>query len=275
LRRKSIRDIQAFAGPKNRCRSDPLGSAVRNNLQVDQVADSFVADLEVKIIDGKVHTELLRWYDGRTSARDTYEQTFIDGEACTATQTPIGVYEVFTSLRGDDQIHGTYFEDAGGAATVAIQMIGAGYTSYRGFHIESNDPSCPESDTPATTERVYLPLGFDSTQLRNVGDTVTIDQRSDGVGWLLTVRYEQRPHEQLVPARTTAHAQRRGRGRRSRPNRGLTLHQPRHLAATTSDGPGSGGAATTDQLQINRSALDVWMVNRWRGRSGLISEPRF
>jgi hypothetical protein len=179
---------------------------VRNNLQVDQVADSFVADLEVKIIDGKVHTELLRWYDGRTSARDTYEQTFIDGEACTATQTPIGVYEVFTSLRGDDQIHGTYFEDAGGAATVAVQMIGAGYTSYRGFHIESNDPSCPESDTPATTERVYLPLGFDSTQLRNVGDTVTIDQRSDGVGWLLTVRYEQRPHEQLVPARTTAHA---------------------------------------------------------------------
>lgn len=73
-------------------------------------------------------------------------------------------------------------------AKVTIDLKGS--QKFRGFKYKYQPP-CPTDDIPASIKEnaVSLNLSFDSKQLNQVGKTLTLDRRNNGVGWILKITY--------------------------------------------------------------------------------------
>lgn len=159
-------------------------------MKAKDVKDHFVANIEVKIKDGVLSAETLGWSDRPTEYTDDYEPVFTDGEGCIATMTMGGKEEVFTSLH-KEVVEGFYVPPGtpGQQEMAWVSLTAIGYTSQRGYHVENEEPSCPDGDVAPEANETFLFLNFDSTMFSGLGSSVTIDMREGDTGWIYTVTH--------------------------------------------------------------------------------------
>jgi hypothetical protein len=155
-----------------------------------EVRDSFVANVEVTIANDELTVEMLGWNDTATQYTDDYEPTGPGGEGCTQVTTMFGEEEVFTSSQRE-RVEGVYLPGANAGedmAYVAITVLG--YSKKRGYHIETDSPSCTEFDLEPAVGQTMLFVAFDSSMFSGIGTSTEVDSRtSDGVGWRYTITY--------------------------------------------------------------------------------------
>jgi hypothetical protein len=156
-----------------------------------EVTDHFVANIEVTIADGVLTAEILGWSDSPARYTDDYEPEFTDGEDCVATMTVDGNEEVFSSLH-KEVAEGFYVPPGtpGQQEMAWVSLAATGYSSQRGYHVNNEEPSCPDRDVAPTAGETLLFVQFDSTMFSGLGSSVVIDSRDgSSTGWVYTVTY--------------------------------------------------------------------------------------
>lgn len=170
-----------------------------------QVTDKLAFDFEIKI-DANTNvgdTQILSVRDGKTEYKEDMQPEFTAGEGCMGTQTPTGDYEAFI-LQQKPLITAVYqpgiILPPGVVLPPDVQLPSEGMIvrvsfngneHYRGWKFKVDDKSCEMDDIEEedATQGIYAQVQFDSTQLNQVGKSITIDNTNNGAGWVFVITY--------------------------------------------------------------------------------------
>lgn len=170
----------------------PLEMESGENAYLKNIKDNFLLTTEVKVAGRTVTTDLLTAKDRKATYISEYPADYNEGEGCRVQQSPVGNYEAFLMNKKSIEISGSSKREADGTITAKVAVKLKGDKLNRGFKFKTG-PQCP---IPNTREELIkdahsLEIAFDSKQLNQVGQSITIDRRTDGEGWIFTVTYQK------------------------------------------------------------------------------------
>lgn len=175
------------------------------DVQVTNITDKLAFDFEIKI-DAQTNvaqTQILSIKDGKTEYKEHLEPEFPAGEGCTGTQSPVGEYEAFV-LQDKPYIQAIYQPGITlppgvtlppdvqlPAEGMIVNISVSGLEHLRGWKFKVDNKSCEWEDREEGdgSQLIGGQLQFDSTQLNQVGKSITIDDTTDGEGWIFVVTY--------------------------------------------------------------------------------------
>lgn len=153
-----------------------------------KISDRMLIDIEVKVFDqAPASASVLSLEDDQTKYDLEYEEEFWAGEGCKSKRSPLGRYEVFSSLPSKTEVYAINFGDK-----VKVQFKTEGLKDYNGWNYVAEYPSCQLAEISPSTSVYGIPLyfEFDSSQLNQVGQTIQLDKRdSSGEGWIYDITY--------------------------------------------------------------------------------------
>lgn len=173
--------------------SDAHSNTGRADAGVKNVTDEIEMSFEISTNNhGKLQAEVLSMDDKDTTYTNDFPHEFIAGEGCTGTQTPIGTIEIFKLKKYDVRAYsspGAPARDIPPEKRLEFNAKGISHT--RAWQYTTSHTSCRLQNKSEQQSDERLSLKIDLLQIQSIGDIVTIDQRSNGTGWLFTATIEE------------------------------------------------------------------------------------